>query len=282
MDIVQNIIFNDKNYSIDESSLAPATAELKNHISTVMNGSGATINFDGAEYSIDSAKLSAATNDFVSHLSTIAGNGSKVVVGGVEYSVDSTKVRSAVSELEAAWGNLNNLTPGDDGLEGDGVEYYTAAPTTLSFRSTEPLDEFQEIQVNGQTIDQSNYTLTEGSTIATLSIDYLKTLSVGKYEIAIVSKNKIYKEDFYVNAPVVDASGIYFNQPYSAFVDMYEALFSLVVWEQGIGTVFVSGTPAFPFSYTIDDGVMTTISDEFGELTFTISSNDKGCKEKEI
>lgn len=68
-----NIIFNDKNYSVDESSLSEAIAELRQHLSTVMNGTGATITLDGTSYGIDSAKLSTATNAFVSHLGTIAG-----------------------------------------------------------------------------------------------------------------------------------------------------------------------------------------------------------------
>ena len=101
------IILNNTEYSIDESTLAPSAADLKSHLSTVMNGSGATINFGGVNYSIDSTKLSAATNDFVSYLRTIAGTGAKVVVGGVEYSVDSTKISGAISDFEAALDNLS-------------------------------------------------------------------------------------------------------------------------------------------------------------------------------
>lgn len=103
-----NILFNGTDYAIDEANLAPATAELKTHLSSIMNGSGATINFGGTVYSIDSAKLSNATNDFITHLGTIAGSGSKVVVNGVEYSIDSNKIADAVTELEAVLDRLNN------------------------------------------------------------------------------------------------------------------------------------------------------------------------------
>lgn len=68
-----DINFNNTNYSIDEASLSTASAALRNHLSTVMNGSGAVINLGGTSYNIDSTKLSAATNAFVSHLGTIAG-----------------------------------------------------------------------------------------------------------------------------------------------------------------------------------------------------------------
>lgn len=103
-----NIIFNDINYSIDESSLDAAIAQLKSHLSTTMSGSGAAINLGGITYNVDGTKLSTATNDFIAHLGTISGSGSKVVIGGVEYSIDSAKVSSAVSELETVLGNLNN------------------------------------------------------------------------------------------------------------------------------------------------------------------------------
>lgn len=103
-----NISFNNKKFQIDESSLSTASGALRTHLSTIMNGSGATINFGGSAYGIDGAKLSTATNEFVTHLGTVAGSGSKVMVGGVEFSVDSTKVAGAFGELEAAFGGLNN------------------------------------------------------------------------------------------------------------------------------------------------------------------------------
>ena len=65
-----------------------------------------------------------------------------------------------------------------EALGGSGSEYYTVAPSALSFRSTAPLDDFQEVQINGEIVDPSNYTLEEGSTIVKLSSDYLKTLVV--------------------------------------------------------------------------------------------------------
>lgn len=103
-----NITFNDINYSIDESSFAEAAAELKQHLSTTMSGSGSVVNFGGVSYNVDSAKLSSATNDFVAHLRKIAGNGYKVVVDGTEYSFDSTKVEDAISALKTVFGNLHN------------------------------------------------------------------------------------------------------------------------------------------------------------------------------
>lgn len=117
--------------------------------------------------------------------------------------------------------NGNIIPDEEERLEGDGAEYYTLAPTALSFRSTAPLNELQEIQINGVTVDPSNYTLEEGSTIVTFPIDYLKTLNVGSYEVAVASDSKTVKGDFTVTAPELNEYGFYYNQPYTAYVGGY-------------------------------------------------------------
>ena len=50
-----NIPFYNTDYSIDEQSLASATSKLQSHLSTVMNGSGATITLNGVVYSLFSS-----------------------------------------------------------------------------------------------------------------------------------------------------------------------------------------------------------------------------------
>ena len=61
------IPFNNTDYSIDESALSSATENLKSHLQTVMNGTGAVINFGGVSYNVDQTKLSEATNNFVAY-----------------------------------------------------------------------------------------------------------------------------------------------------------------------------------------------------------------------
>ena len=115
--------------------------------------------------------------------------------------------------------SIDDLWPDDQpaqiaDLEGSGQEYYTMAPSVLSFRSTAPLDEFQGVQVNGQIVDPSSYELEEGSTIVKLSADYLKTLNTGTHEISVLSNSQIAIGDFTVKAPGLGANGFYYNQPY--------------------------------------------------------------------
>ena len=269
-----NIDFNDKNYNIDAAALDPASASLKSHLSTTMSGSGATINFGGTAYGIDSTKLSTARNSFVSHLGTVAGNGYKVMVNGTEYSIDSTKLAGAISSLETAFSNLSGDTPAEERLEGDGAEYYTLAPTALSFRSTAPLNELQEIQINGVTVDPSNYTLEEGSTIVTFPIDYLRTLNVGSYEVAVASESKTVKGGFTVTAPELNEYGFYYNQPYTAFVPYFGENETVFIREGGV--LDIIGTPSGYISqatYTISGNNINVVSPIVGVLNGTISAD---------
>ena len=391
-----NIIFNNKNFEIDNASLSSATTSLKSHLSTVMNGTGATITLDGTAYGVDATKLSTATNGFISHLGTISGSGSKVVVNGVEYGVDSAKVAGAISELETVLGGLNSgnggsdvggsdtlywdgntegldavggryykvsdVTPSitdlengsmiffehidepmplefaevfegilmasysviivtekgvgidlggvsfsetgiyfvndgtshvksftingytgfpstppeptDETLEGDGQEFHKFAPTALSFRSTAPLNELQEVQINGVTVDPSNYTLEEGSTIVTFPIDYLKTLDVDNYEITVVSDSKSAKGGFTVVEPELNEHGFYYNQPYTAYVAMFGENESFFIRDDG--TMDIVGTPSgdvSPATYSVNGNNITVVSPIAGTLTGTISSD---------
>lgn len=271
-----NIYFNDKNYSIDESSLSSATSALKQHLSTVMNGTGATINFGGTAYNIDSTKLSAATNEFVSHLGTVAGSGYKVKVGGVEYVVDSAKMTGAVAEIEAVLGGLNNPdvpSIGEERLEGDGQEFHKFAPTALTFRSTAPLNELQEVQINGVTVDPSNYTLEEGSTIVTLPIEYLKTLDVDNYEITVVSDSKSAKGGFAVVEPELNEYGFYYNQPYTANLPMFGGDTAFFVREDGTYDIITVGKIPDTGEYTMSGNNIVATHPMLGTITCTISSN---------
>ena len=105
-----NIDFNDKNYSIDEASLSASANTLKSHLSTVMNGTGATINLGGTSYGVDATKLATTANAFVSHLGTVAGNGYKVTIG----------TATEVGSNTLVWdGNTEGLVSFVDEYEGD-------------------------------------------------------------------------------------------------------------------------------------------------------------------
>ena len=73
----------------------------------------------------------------------------------------------------------------------DGTTYtpsYSGSGTKI-VRSSAPFSKFKEVRVDGVTIDSSNYTLTEGSTIVTFKESYLKTLSEGEHTFKIISSD---------------------------------------------------------------------------------------------
>lgn len=283
------IKFNNKEFQIDDATLAPSTASLKSHLSTVMNGAGAIINLGDTAYSVDSAKLTTATNDFVSHLNTIAGNGSKVVIGGVEYGVDSGKIASAFSELQTAFDNLasgGGSTPEEERLEGDGQKFYKMAPSTLSFRSTAPLNELQDIQIDGVTVDPANYTLEEGSTIVKLSHEYLQTLDVGSYELSVVSDSKTVKGGFNVAAPELNEYGFYYDQPYYGHLNMMSGMLygecasSILFHQDGTANIYqIDSSNSYDTTFTYENNTLTFefFSDQFeGTHIFSGGFSDDG------
>ena len=133
-----NISFNGADYLIDESDLIATISVLQSHFSTVLGGSGATINLNGTSYNVDSTKLSVAKNDFVSHLGTIAGNGSKVKVNGVEYSFDKEKVSDATAELHSVLGGMISGGGEEEDTIAAGL-YETGSNYTVLLKSWEDL-----------------------------------------------------------------------------------------------------------------------------------------------
>ena len=73
----------------------------------------------------------------------------------------------------------------------DGTSYtpsYYGSGTKV-VRSSAALSKFKEVKVDNTTVDGSNYTLTEGSTIVTFKESYLKTLSEGEHTLKIISND---------------------------------------------------------------------------------------------
>lgn len=151
---------------------------------------------------------------------TLSGASLATILNSSDVEIPTSKaVFDAIASLSAnaviEWGSIGDLAGG--GLEGNGSEFYALAPSSLTFKSPEPLNEFKEVTINGEVVDSSNYTLEEGSTIVNLSIDYLKTLSNGSYNISIVSENKTINGNFTIKVPPLNEYGFYYNQPYSIY-----------------------------------------------------------------
>ena len=174
---------------------------------------------------------------------------------------------------------ITSNTPGAERLEGDGAEYYTLAPTALSFRSDAPLNELHEVQINGVTVDPSNYTTEEGSTIVVFPIDYLKTLDTGDYEVTIASESKSVKGGFTVASPELNEHGFYYDQPYGASIHALNTEIIIVPRKNNIINVIdVLNNTTEICTYVIDGSTMI-VSSPLGEIHCTVSSDGIYCEE---
>lgn len=63
---------------------------------------------------------------------------------------------------------------------------------------------FVGVKVDGEFINSKNYTAKAGSTIVTLSKDYLATLSVGRHSLTVVFNDGYASTNFTVNAVTPD------------------------------------------------------------------------------
>ena len=85
-------------------------------------------------------------------------------------------------------------------IEGATGKWQKGSEVGLSFTSNAAFADFQKVQVDGNDVDSSNYTVKEGSTVVTLNASYLETLSAGKHTLAIVSDTGTAETEFTVVA----------------------------------------------------------------------------------
>lgn len=104
-----DVIFNNKTYTISGEIISAATADLKTHLSSVMNGTGATITLDGVTYNIDSTKLANVRSELISYITNlIAGSGTEVTINNTKYGIDVSKLNESIVELQSFLQELDN------------------------------------------------------------------------------------------------------------------------------------------------------------------------------
>lgn len=80
---------------------------------------------------------------------------------------------------------LKKLAP--EIIDGKGQSATAGEKKELTFRSNAAFSDFIRVELDGNELDSSDYTIKEGSIIVTLKQDYVATLSVGKHTLGIVS-----------------------------------------------------------------------------------------------
>ena len=106
---------------------------------------------------------------------------------------EDAKGKNEISDLEA-WkkgtGKLEKL-PTYQIVEGMNGKWNKGSKEGLTFKSDGEFEEFIGVTVDGLMIDKKNYTAKEGSTIVTLSPEYLDTLELGEHSFDMVYQSGI-------------------------------------------------------------------------------------------
>lgn len=114
-------------------------------------------------------------------------------------------IRKAVS---AALKDVEEETPAAPQLTGgDGTSYTKESSSGLTFTSDADYSTFQSVKIDGTEIASKNYSVKNGSTVVTLSPDYLDTLGNGSHSIGIVSAAGTASGTFTVAAASGSGSG---------------------------------------------------------------------------
>ena len=89
---------------------------------------------------------------------------------------------------------------------GDQAIFCKDSDESLIFISDAEYEDFIRVEVDGVIIDADNYTVNSGSTIVTVSQDYLNTLDAGTHTLSIVSKTGTATADFTIEEAATQPS----------------------------------------------------------------------------
>ena len=127
---------------------------------------------------------------------------------------NSTWTVEAMQQLgdTVTWIPMSKVLEGGNSVIEQGKEENTA------IRVDGEIDDFVGVTINGETVDPSNYTVTEGSTIITFRPEFLKTLKPGSYTVAIIFEETFALTNLTIEfvAKIGDADG-------DGFVDAFDA-----------------------------------------------------------
>lgn len=174
--------------TVDETNLAKVTI---NGVETTVNDGKFTVNPAAGEQTIAATDKAGNTTTC-----TITVNDGHTYVDGkcsVCGAVDPTYTVEVTAGANSTWKKGSK--------EG------------LSFTSNAAYSYFQKVQIDGNDVDQSNYTVQEGSTIVSLNAAYLETLPVGKHTIAIVSDTGTATTEFTIVAAQENEGPVANNHP---------------------------------------------------------------------
>ena len=114
-----------------------------------------------------------------------------MLCNGYKYQCVISNSAGSVTTNAATLTVTESTTPSPDPvsykiLDGANSSWPENTDGSLTIRGNGEMEKFQNVKVDGKIIDKKNYTVTKGSTIITLKVDYLKTLATGDHTFEIV------------------------------------------------------------------------------------------------
>ena len=159
---------------------------------------------NGAAVTIETAQFGNAAQKDVS-VDIVAG-GINVSTTGGSTTGGSTTGGSTTGGSTTGGGTTGGGTTGGGStvvykiIEGANGTWTQNSDGTLTVRANGEFSKFTGVKVDGKTVDRNNYTAKSGSTIVTLSKDYLATLSVGNHSLTVVFNDGECSTNFTVKA----------------------------------------------------------------------------------
>lgn len=141
-------------------------------------------NFDTSTFANGSISISWVDTDGTSNENTASYASNSNVSGQIiKVAFDKNFVTNDVSYgiVSVSRNTLTSL----NSVDGNSVA--VDGNQNVSFRSEADISKFVMVKVNDTIVDESNYTLTEGSTIVTLKQNYVASLGEGNHSVSIVS-----------------------------------------------------------------------------------------------
>lgn len=117
---------------------------------------------------------------------------SSSIIAGIimpEFDVTVTATFAPHTFVDGVCGGCEELEPGYVPVITEGVDavWQQGSSSGLTFTANTAFSAFDWVEVDGGVLDSSNYAVAEGSTVVTLTSEYLSTLSAGTHTLSIVS-----------------------------------------------------------------------------------------------
>ena len=101
---------------------------------------------------------------------------------------------------------LNTETTSPEIIKGKDAKFIKGTSGSLEFVSNADFDKFIRVEIDSKVLDEKDYTVKSGSTVITVSADYLNKLDSGSHTLSIVSENGTAETQFTIEEKAVTSA----------------------------------------------------------------------------